>query len=195
MDRLSALSRGTQIMLVGGILLLIDTFLPWQDFDLGGVAEELGVDASFNAWHGFWGVAMGLLVIVLLAWIVVRIASVDIPLPVSQAMTAALLGTLILFFAVIKNIVDDESTIWSYIGVVLAIVIAVGAWQQVQEAGGVDTLKSEIPSRPATGAAASTQTAPPAETPPASEPPAAPTEAAPPASEPPPAEPPSSQQT
>ena len=195
MDRLSALSRGTQIMLVGGILLLICTFLPWQDFDLGGIADELGVDTSFNAWHGFWGVVMGLLVIVLLAWIVVRIASVDIPLPVSQAMTAALLGTLILFFAVIKNLVDDESTIWSYIGVLLAILIAVGAWQQVQEAGGVDTLKSEIPSRPATGAAASTQTAPPAEPPAASEPPAAPTEAAPPASEPPPAEPPSSQQT
>jgi hypothetical protein len=188
MDRLSALSRGTQIMLVGAVLLLIVMFFTWQDY--GPAVLE------FNAWRGFAGWVLGLLVIVLLAWIVVRIVSVDIPLPVSTAMTAALLGTLILFFAVIKNLFDDESTIWSYIGVVLAILIAVGAWQQVQEAGGVDTLKSEIPSRPATGTAASTQTAPPAETPPAPEPPAAPPEAAAPASEPPPpAEPPSSQQT
>jgi hypothetical protein len=198
MERLSALSRGAQIMLVGGILLLICTFLPWQDFDVGGIAEQLGVDASFNAWHGFWGVVLGLLVIVLLAWIVVRIVAVDIPLPVSQAMTAALLGTLILFFAVIKNLVDDESTIWSYIGVLLALAVAYGAWEQVQEAGGVDTLKSEIPSRPATGSTAPPTAA--SEPPAAPQQPAPPTEAAPPPeaappSEPPPAEPPSSQQT
>jgi hypothetical protein len=167
MERLSALSRGAQIMLVAGVLLLIVTFLPWQDFDIGGIAEELGVDASFNAWHGFWGWMLGLLLIVLLAWLVVRIAAIDVPLPVSSAMIAALLGTLILFFAVIKNLVDDESTIWSYIGVLLAIAVAYGAWQQVQEAGGVDTLKSEVPSRPA----ATPTTAPqaPAE-PPAAEP-------------------------
>ena len=106
MDRLSALSRGAQIMLVAGVLLFISLFLPWQDFDVGGIAESLGVDASFNAWHGFWGWMLGLLTIVLLAWLVVRIAAVDIPLPVSSAMLAGLLGTLILFFAVIKNLVD-----------------------------------------------------------------------------------------
>jgi hypothetical protein len=151
MDRLSALSRGAQIMLVAGVLLFISLFLPWQDFDIGGIAEEFGIDASFNAWHGFWGWMLGLLTIVLLAWLVVRIAAVDIPLPVSSAMLAGLLGTLILFFAVIKNLVDDESTIWSYIGVLLAIGVAVGAWMQIQEAGGIDTLKTEASSmRPPT---------------------------------------------
>jgi hypothetical protein len=143
MDRLSALSRGAQIMLVAGVLLFISLFLPWQDFDIGGIAEEFGIDASFSAWHGFWGWMLGLLTIILLAWLVVRIAAVDIPLPVSSAMLAGLLGTLILFFAVIKNLVDDESTIWSYIGVLLAIGVAVGAWMQIQEAGGIDTLKTE----------------------------------------------------
>src|SRR5262245_61162294 len=128
MDRLSALSRGAQIMLGAGVLLFIDLFLPWQDFDVGSIAEELGIDASFNAWHGFWGWMLGLLPFVLLAWLVVRIAAVDVPLPVSSAMLAGLLGTLILFFAVIKNLVDDESTIWSYIGVLLAIAVAYGAW-------------------------------------------------------------------
>ena len=107
--------------------------------------------------RGGW--VLGLLLIVLLAWLVVRIAAVDIPLPVSSAMTAALLGTLILFFAVIKNLVDDYSTIWSYIGVVLSFGVAYGAWQpEVQEAGGVDTPKNEAGSmRPATiGAAGAT---------------------------------------
>jgi hypothetical protein len=154
MDRLSALSRGAQIMLVAGVLLFISLFLPWQEFgtdEQREVVEAFGADLSPSAWHGFWGWVLGLLTIILLAWLVVRIAAVDIPLPVSSAMLAGLLGTLILFFAVIKNLVDDESTIWSYIGVLLAIGVAVGAWMQIQEAGGVDTLKTEASSmRPPT---------------------------------------------
>ncbi len=31
MDRFNALGRGAQLMLIGGVLLLIDLFLPWQD--------------------------------------------------------------------------------------------------------------------------------------------------------------------
>ena len=172
MERFNALGRGTQMMLVGAVLLLIDLFLPWQDFDVGGIAESLGVDATFSGWRGFAGVVLGLLTIVLLAWIIVRLASVNIPLPVSTAMTAALIGTLILIFAVIKilTILGDESTIWSWIGLGLAIVIAVGAFQTVQEAGGVGTLKSEIPSMPAASAPAETAPPPSPAAPPPAEP-------------------------
>ena len=178
MDRLSALGRGTQIMLLGSVLLLIDTFLPWQKFgneEIREAVEAVGGDLSPSAWRGFLGWVMGLILIVLLAWLAVRIASVNIPLPVSTAMTAGLLGTLILFFALIKNLADDESTIWSYIGVGLAVVIAVGAWQQIQEAGGMETLRSEIPSMPSATAAGSGTAA--ATTPPA--PPETPTTAPP----------------
>jgi hypothetical protein len=177
MDRFNALGRGAQIMLVGAILLLIDLFLPWQDFDVGGIADELGVDATWSGWHGFAGVVLGLLTIIVLAWCIVRLASVDIPLPVSTAMTAALLGTLVLIFAIIKmlSILGDEQTIWAWIGLVLAIVIAVGAFQTVQEAGGVDTLRTEASSL----GSSSAQTAPAATTP-APPPPAATPEAAPP---------------
>ena len=177
MDRFNALGRGAQIMLVGAVLLLIDLFLPWQDFDVGGIADELGVDATFSGWRGFAGVVLGLLTIIVLAWCIVRLASVDIPLPVSTAMTAALLGTLVLIFAIIKilTILGDEQTIWAWLGLVLAIVIAVGAFQTVQEAGGVDTLRSEASSLGSSG-----QTAPAATTP-APPPPAAMPETAPPA--------------
>jgi hypothetical protein len=184
MERFNALGRGAQIMLVGAVLLLIDLFLPWQDFDVGGLADEFGVDATWSGWHGVAGVVLGLLTIVLLAWLIVRIASVNIPLPVSTAMTAALLGTLILIFAVIKllSILGDEQTIWAWVGLVLAIVIAVGSFQTVQEAGGMDTLRSEIPSMPSSSAEA--QTAAPAAPEPAATPEmpseAASTEAAPP---------------
>ena len=177
MERFNALGRGAQIMLVGAILLLITMFLPWQDFDEGGVADALGIDATWSGWHGFVGVVLGLLTIIVLAWCIVRLASVDIPLPVSTAMTAALLGTLVLIFAIIKmlTILGDEQTIWAWLGLVLAIVIAVGAFQTVQEAGGVDTLRSEASTLGSSG-----QTAPAATTP-APPPPAAMPESAPPA--------------
>jgi hypothetical protein len=160
MERFNALGRGAQLMLIGGVLLFIDLFLPWQDFDVGGLADELGVDATFNGWRGV-GFVLGLLTIVLLAWLIVRIASVNIPLPVSTAMTGALLGTLILIFAIIKllTILGDEATIWAWVGVALAVLIAVGAFMTVQEAGGVDTLRTEAS---ALGGSRASTTAPPA---------------------------------
>ncbi len=131
---------------------------------------------------------LGILTIILLAWLIVRIASVDIPLPVSTAMTAAVLGVLILIFAIIKllTILGDETTIWAWVGVALAIVIAVGAFQAVNEAGGVDTLKSEASAlgssaggastAPAAAAPAAAAPAPPEQT--QERAPAAPSEAA-----------------
>lgn len=192
MDRFNALGRGAQLMLVAGVLLFIDLFLPWQDFDVGGIADEFGVDATFSGWRGFAGVVLGLLTIVLLAWLVVRLLAVNIPLPVSQAMTAAVLGVLIAAFGIIKllTILGDEQTIWAWIGVILAILVAVGAYLQVQEAGGVDTLRSEIPSSMSSGSTAESTPPPPppsAPTPPESTAPEAmpPAEPAP----PPPSEP------
>ena len=159
-------------MLVGGVLLFIDMLLAWQSIDLG----PLG-DYSRKGWYGAAGVILGILTIILLAWVIVRLASVDVPLPVSTAMTGALLGTLILIFAVIKllTILGDETTIWAWVGLVLAIVIAVGAFQAVQEAGGVDTLRTEASSLGSSGQAApaaaapaaAAPTAPAAEAPPA----------------------------
>jgi hypothetical protein len=175
MERFNALGRGAQLMLIGAVLLLIDLFLPWQDFDVGGLADELGVDATFSGWRGV-GIILGLLTIIVLAWLIVRIASVDIPLPVSTAMTGALLGTLILIFAIIKllTILGDEATLWAWIGVGLAVLIAVGAFMTVQEAGGVETLKTEATSFGGSGGAATAAPVAPAPTaPPAPQAPSA----------------------
>lgn len=158
MERFNALGRGAQIMLVSGLLLFISLFLPWQDFDVGGLADEFGVDATFSGWRGI-GVIVGILTIALVAWLIVRLASVDMRLPVSTAMVAAVLGALILVFTVIKllTIIDDEATIWAWIGLILAVAVAVGAFMTVQEGGGIDQLRSEVPAMSSQG-----QTAPPA---------------------------------
>ena len=175
MDRFNALGRGLQLMLVGSVLLLIDTFLNWQSIDtpIGSFGR--------SAWHGLGGVLLGLLVIVLLAWLFVRLAAVDIQLPVSASLIAAFLAFLIFIIAVLKNLVDDYSSFWSYVGIVLAALIAVGAWMQVQATGGMESLKTDATSMmPASSGPAQTPH-PPAE--PSAPPP-------PPAAEPPPAAPP-----
>lgn len=184
MERFNALGRGAQIMLVGAVLLLIDLFLPWQDFD---VLDVLGVDATFSGWRGI-GVVLGILTIALIAWLGVRIAAVDLRLPVSTTVASATLGALILVFGVIKwlTIIDDEATVWAWIGLVLSIVIAFSAWLVVQAAGGMATLKSELPSMPAASAPVSEPPTAPPPAAPAAPPPAPEAEAAPPPEEGPP---------
>lgn len=137
MERITALPRGTQLMLAAGLLLLIDTFLNWQEVTV------LGISAGVNAWHG-WGVVVGLLTILLLAWLGARIAAADIRLPVSDTLAGATLAALILLATLLKILVDNEfRTVWAWIGLLLAALIAVGAWLQVTAGGGMETLRTE----------------------------------------------------
>jgi hypothetical protein len=152
MERFNALGRGTQIMLISSVLLLIISFFNWQEveFDLGPLGEG---SAGVSAWDDLGGILMGILTIVLLARIVANLAAVNLPIPVSFAMTSAVLAFLIFALALIKNLTDDYSTWASYVGVVLAALIAVGAWMEIQAAGGVESLKSEATSYGGSGAA------------------------------------------
>ena len=142
MDNLKALGRGTQLMFISAVLLLIVSFLRWQEVsvDLGPLGEQ---SAGVSAWDDIGGILMGILTIVLIARIAARLAAVEIPIPLSFATTSFVLGVLIAFLAIIKNLTDDYSTFWSYLGVVLAILVAVGAWMEVQAAGGLESVRAE----------------------------------------------------
>ena len=162
MERFNALGRGTQLMFVGAVLLFIDLFLPWQAYSgpFKDEIEALGGDTTFTAFHGAGGWLLALLTLVLIAWIVARMAAVEIPIPVSAAMTAGVLAFLILAIAVLKALVDDYSGWAAWVGIVLAAIIAVGAWMQIQEAGGIEHLKSQIPSSAGAAATAPAASAP-----------------------------------
>jgi hypothetical protein len=155
MERFNALGRGAQIMLVSSVLLLIISFFNWQEveFDLGPLGEG---SAGVSAWDDLGGILMGILTIVLLARIVANLAAVNLPIPVSFAMTTAVLAFLIFALALIKNLTDDYSTWASYVGLVLAALIAVGAWMEIQAAGGVDSLRTEATSFGGSGGGAAT---------------------------------------
>jgi hypothetical protein len=133
MPDLRTLSTGTKILLGAGVLLLIDTFLAWQkvSVEVGGV--ELA-SASRNAWHGFWGVAMGVVLIALLVWVGLQVAKVDISaVNVPERTATMVLAGLVFVLALLKNLVDDYSAWPSYVGIVLAAGVAVGGWMRMQE--------------------------------------------------------------
>lgn len=135
---LKALSTGTKIIAVAGLLLLIDTFLAWQEVSVEVSGVEVA-SASQNAWNGFWGVVMGLVLIALLAWVGLQIANVDINLNVPEATITAALAGVVFLFALLKNLIDDYSAWASYVGVVLAALVAIGGWMRMQEGETVAT--------------------------------------------------------
>ena len=116
-------------MLGAGLLLLIDTFFNWQSVSIGPVS------VGQSAWHGFWGVLIGLMTVALLAWVGARAFGVALPANVPDGLLTLGLGVLIVLFAVIKAL-SDSYTAWpAYVGIVLGALVAVGAWLNFQDSG------------------------------------------------------------
>jgi hypothetical protein len=165
MDKLMGLSKGQKLILGGGVLLFIDSFLPWQTWSAGPFSFSL------NAWHGFWGVVLCLLVIVMLGWAGARAFGVALPGNLPAGLVTLALGGLVFLFALLKTLIDSYRGWASWVGIILGAIVAVGAWFAFQDSG------ESLPKVATAGAPAS------APAPPASAP-------APPASAPaPPAEP------
>lgn len=129
MEQVKGLPLGRQLILGAGVLLLIDTFLPWQKVSVGPFSQ------SWTAWHGFWGVFLGLMTIALVVWVAARAFGVALPANIPDGLATLVLGALILLFAVIKNLADDFSAWGSYLGIVLAAGVAAGAWLTFQASG------------------------------------------------------------
>lgn len=128
MDRLNALAP-RQLLLGAGVLMLVFTFLPWQKVDISVIS------VSRNAWHGFWGVVMCLMVIVLLVLVAAKTFGVALPPVIPFGLTTLALGVAILVFAVLKNLTDDFSAWGSYLGIVVSAFLALGAWRVFAESG------------------------------------------------------------
>jgi hypothetical protein len=127
--KFAELGRGTQLLLVAGILLLIDSFLDWQQ------VSAAGITAGASMWHGV-GVVAGLLLIALLVWEVAQVTGVtrNLELPVSAALISVGLAVGTAAFTVIKFLVANEARHWpAWIGLILAVAVAVGGWLKYSE--------------------------------------------------------------
>jgi hypothetical protein len=186
---MSKMSTAEKLLAGGSILLLIDSFFPWQSVDLGPLDDLLG-DAgglSFNMWQGsgsIFGVLAGLLAIAL---VVVGVLSMTGSMAnmnmgsMSADKLTGFLGLGVAAFGLLKFIlVLTESPGWAaFVGLVLLVAIAWGAWQKVQSSGGFQM-------GDAGGGTMGGGTLPPSAPPPSTPPPSTPPPSVPPTEPPPP---------
>jgi hypothetical protein len=142
MEQLKGLSLGRKLLLGAGALLFIDTFFAWQKVSLK-VSDVTVVAATANAWHGFWGVMLCLLTVVMLLWVGARTLGVALPGNLPDGLVTLALGGLILLFALLKTLTESYRAWASWVGIVLAAGVAVGAWLSFQESG--ESLPSRVP--------------------------------------------------
>ncbi len=134
MDLLKELSPGRRLVFAAGVLLFIDTFLEWQQVTVG-VSGIASVSAGQSAWHGFWGVVLGLMVVAIVLWTAARAAKLQLPANLHDGFVTLALGVLIPVFAILKALTDDFVHWPAYVGIVLGAAIAWGAWLVFVESG------------------------------------------------------------
>jgi len=124
---LSKMSTPSKIILGGGILFLIASFLSWQK--------------GASMWSGpgaFFGVIAGILMFVLIVWEGLMLAGTkfDVGMPVSKL--SAYLGFGVVGFTVLKFIfaLTESPSFGAYVGLILALVVVYGAWMRFQEPSG-----------------------------------------------------------
>src|SRR5687767_15107815 len=134
---MSKMSTAEKLLAGGSILLLIDSFLPWQKFcaDLGPLGGNVCV-GSVSAWQGsggIFGVLMGLGAIALIVLGVLSMTGSGTSLNMGSMSTDKILGFLglgVAAFGLLKFIfVLTNSPAWAaFVGLVLLVAIAYGAW-------------------------------------------------------------------
>jgi hypothetical protein len=126
MERIASLSTGTKLMLAAATLLFVDLFLTWQS-----VPQRYGGKFNFNqsvdAWDGL-GLLLGLLTLSVLALVILRETDVELSPEIPWSRITFGLAVAMLVVSVLKNLLDAHSAWASYVGIVLAAVVVVGAY-------------------------------------------------------------------
>jgi hypothetical protein len=136
---LSRVTLGSKLVVGGGALLLIDSFLHWQEVSFGPIS------AGVSMWHGL-GVIIGLLLLVTLAWEAAQLAGIQVRVgPLSQSMVTASLSALLILLTLIKVLTNNYVAVWAWIGLLLSVGIGAGAWLNMKAAGeSIADLRSSV---------------------------------------------------
>jgi hypothetical protein len=143
MERFKALSTGPKLLLVATPLLFFSLFFTWQklevDFGRAGRAEAL-----LDGWD-FWGLLIGLLTLGLTTLAVVAYLT-EVALSEDVPWDRVVLGggMAILALTLLKNVTDADSALASYLGVLLAALVALGAYETWAEEVGRPSLVSRV---------------------------------------------------
>jgi hypothetical protein len=134
---LSKLKKGQMVVLGAGILLFINTFIPWYrvSFDYGA---GIGGSWNWNAWHFFLAWFGSLLAIAAAVLIALKVfANMKINAgPLKAEHLAFALGALGFLFIFIKLLVDlHYMFVGLWIGLIASAALVVGAFLAMKEEG------------------------------------------------------------
>lgn len=131
MERFKALSTGPKLLLVATPLLFVSLFFTWQklEVDFGTAGRPLRAEALLDGWD-FWGLLIGMLALGLTALAVVAyLTDVELSEDVPWGRLVLGGGFAILALTLLKNLTDADSAWASYLGVLLAGLVALGAYE------------------------------------------------------------------
>ncbi len=130
---LSNLRSADRILLVSSLLLVIDSFLPWQHRCVAGLCA--GTSSAWGGTAGFLGILMGVCVLALLVYVVAGAAGAVGGLGSIGVRIGTLIAGGVVFFGLLKFLVSvfDHGAPFAWFGFVLLIVIAYGAYMRTQE--------------------------------------------------------------
>jgi hypothetical protein len=147
------------LLLLGGFFMFLVTLFAWQSVTIGNLTY------TRNAWHGFWGLVLGLLTVAFLVNAAAQAGVVEFKLPLPHPELSVVLAPAILVLAVIKAIADSNSGWASYVGIILAGVITYAAWlARNEEKSGKGTAPAAPAAPPAPAATEADEADPPAPT-------------------------------
>jgi len=132
MEGIKALSTGTKLVLAAGPLLFFSLFFTWQtpviDYGRAGRAEAL-----LDGWD-FWGLLIGLVTLTLVTLVVIaQLTEAEMSPDVPWDLLTLGLGVVAFPLALVKNLTDADSAWASYVGVLLATAVALGAYEMWAE--------------------------------------------------------------
>jgi len=145
---LDKVSTARRVVFGSGVILLIWSFFPWNGFSLGGFGALVGKSSvTWSAWHG-WGTAIGIVLILLLAWEAILFLQVVSPdaiklpeLPVKPMLITAALGVLTVLFGVLR-VFEYSAKKWEiWIALILILALAAGLFLRFQDEGGSASVK------------------------------------------------------
>lgn len=129
-----AAARGPErLILIGGVLFFIDSFLPW--YGVSGSIAGIGFSANAKGWSS-GGLAVIAILLGLAAALLVLASTVGMQLPV-QATGQLLLGLCggALVFVLLRLITETNFTKFGlYLAIVFTAVMTYGAWQRYKAA-------------------------------------------------------------
>ena len=116
-------STARKILLPASLLFLIDSFLNWQQVDLGPVS------AGQSMWHGL-GFLIGILLLALIIWELLDAFAPDTlrGMNLPGGLIAVGLAGAILILTVIRVLTIDFRHWPAWLGLILALVIGYGGW-------------------------------------------------------------------